>query len=105
MNYMIGPSEVETVQMDAPHNYNQASREAMYTFFNHRIQGERKDVKERQIEIEKLQDLLVWEGAPLPANSLTYDQLERNGSLRRGTVRGNAGCGSIAEKAAAGVSD
>jgi len=69
-------AEVETVQMIAPHNYNQASREAMYTFFNHRIQGERQDVKERQIEIEKLQDLLVWEARALPRNALTYDQLE-----------------------------
>jgi len=69
-------AEVETVQMIAPHNYNQASREAMYTFFNHRIQGERKDVKERSIEIEKLQDLLVWEGRALPANAVTFDQLE-----------------------------
>ncbi|HLK17718.1 MAG TPA: hypothetical protein VKT81_02145 [Bryobacteraceae bacterium] len=69
-------ADVETVQITAPHNYNQASREAMYTFFNHRLQGERLDVKERQIEIEKLQDLLVWEGRALPPNALTYDQLE-----------------------------
>ena len=68
-------ANVETVQMDAPHNYNQASREAMYTFFNHRIQGERTDVKERGTQIEKLQDLLVWHGRPLPSNALTYDQL------------------------------
>ena len=69
-------ADVETVQMVAPHNYNQASREAMYTFFNHRIQGERRNLKEQQIEIEKLQDLLVWEARALPANALTYDQLE-----------------------------
>jgi dienelactone hydrolase len=68
-------AQVEMVQMIAPHNYNQASREAMYTFFNHRIRGERKDVKESAIEIEKLQDLLVWHGRALPANALTYDQL------------------------------
>ena len=68
-------ANVETVQMDAPHNYNQASREAMYTFFNHRIQAERKDVKERGVQIEKLQDLLVWHGRALPSNALTYNQL------------------------------
>jgi dienelactone hydrolase len=68
-------ADVETVQMVAPHNYNQASREAMYTFFNHRILGERNDIKERGVAIEKLQDLLVWQGRPLPANALTYDQL------------------------------
>jgi dienelactone hydrolase len=68
-------ANVETVQMDAPHNYNQASREAMYTFFNHRILGERKDVKEQRVEIEKLQDMLVWQGRALPPNALKYDQL------------------------------
>jgi dienelactone hydrolase len=68
-------ANVETVQMDAPHNYNQASREAMYTFFDHRILGERKDVKERSTQIEKLQDLLVWQGRALPSNALAYDQL------------------------------
>jgi dienelactone hydrolase len=68
-------ANLETVQMDAPHNYNQASREAMYTFFNHRLLGERKDVKERGVQIEKLQDLLVWHGRVLPSNALTYNQL------------------------------
>jgi len=68
-------ANVETVQIDAPHNYNQASREAMYTFFNHRIAGGREDVKERHVEIEKLEDMLVWQGRPLPANALTYEQL------------------------------
>ena len=68
-------ANVETVQMDAPHNYNRASREAMYTFFNHRILGERNDVKERGVQIERLQDVLVWHGRELPSNALTYDQL------------------------------
>jgi dienelactone hydrolase len=69
-------ANVETVQMDAPHNYNQASREAMYSFFDQRILGgERKEVKERSTQIEKLQDLLVWHGRALPSNALTYNQL------------------------------
>jgi hypothetical protein len=32
-------------------------------------------VKERGTQIEKLQDLLVWEGRALPSNALKYDQL------------------------------
>jgi dienelactone hydrolase len=68
-------ANVETVQMIAPHNYNKDSREAMYTFFDHRILGERSKVKERGVPIEKLQDLLVWHGRALPANALSYDQL------------------------------
>jgi hypothetical protein len=47
----------------------------MYSFFSRRILGEERDVKERHAEIEKLQDMLVWQGRALPANALTYDQL------------------------------
>lgn len=66
---------VETVQIDAPHNYNRASREAMYKFFGKRILGLQAEVKERNAHIEKLQDMLVWHGKTLPANAVTYDQL------------------------------
>ncbi len=66
---------LEMVQIDAPHNYNLASREAMYTFFNKRIFGLPQAVKERSAHPEKPQDLLVWHGQSLPANALTYDQL------------------------------
>jgi dienelactone hydrolase len=69
-------ANLEMVQIDAPHNYNQASREAMYSFFGKRILGESKEVKEAAgIHVEKLQDMLVWHDRPLPANALTYDQL------------------------------
>jgi dienelactone hydrolase len=69
-------ANLEMVQIDAPHNYNQASREAMYSFFGKRILGEPKEVKEAAgIHVEKLQDMLVWHDRPLPKNALTYDQL------------------------------
>ena len=69
------PDNVEMVQIDAPHNYNKASREAMYKFLDKRVLGEAKDVKEPGSQIEKLQDLLVWHGRTMPSNALTYDQL------------------------------
>src|SRR5262249_34677489 len=70
-------AEVETIQIDAPHNYNQARREAMYRFFGKRILGESDQSKfvERNVHVEKLQDLLVLHGRSLPPNALTYDQL------------------------------
>ena len=68
-------ANVETVQMDAPHNYNKASREAMYSFFSRRILSGEGEVKERAADIEKLQDMLVWQGRSLPANALNYSQL------------------------------
>src|SRR5579864_1592843 len=67
---------LEMVQIDAPHNYNQASREAMYSFFAKRILGEPREVKEAAgVHLEKLQDMLVWHGLPLPKNALNYEQL------------------------------
>ena len=36
--------QVETVQIDAPHNYNQQSREAMYRFFGKHLLGETRCV-------------------------------------------------------------
>jgi dienelactone hydrolase len=69
-------ANLEMVQIDAPHNYNQASREAMYSFFGKRILGEPKEVKEAVgVHVEKLQDMLVWHDRPLPKNALTYEQL------------------------------
>jgi hypothetical protein len=68
--------EVETVQIDAPHNYNQQSREAMYQFFNTRVLGMAKQaVQERGILVEKPQDLLALHGRTLPADALTHEKL------------------------------
>jgi hypothetical protein len=47
----------------------------MYTFFGKRILGVQAEVEERSTHVEKLQDMLVWQGRPLPQNALTYDQL------------------------------
>ncbi len=41
--------EVESVQFNAPHNYNQASREAVYDFFARRILGQAAGPKESNI--------------------------------------------------------
>ena len=68
---------VETVQFDAPHNYNKDSREAVYKFFaKHLLQDPKwEKYSERSIRLEKLQDMMVFHGRRLPANALNYDQL------------------------------
>ena len=68
---------VEVVQIDAPHNYNQASREAVYRFFARRILGNTnvEEVSEEKAEAEKLQDMLVFHGRKPPENALNYDEL------------------------------
>lgn len=68
-------NNIEAVQFQAPHNYNRASREAMYTFFGKRIFGLHAKVKERKTQIEKPQDMMVWHGKALPQNAVSYEQL------------------------------
>ncbi|MCX6609034.1 MAG: hypothetical protein NTV52_36320 [Acidobacteria bacterium] len=65
-------AQVETVQIDAPHNYNKASREAVYKFFGKQVLGDGDATKfgEKRIRVEKLQDMMVFAGRALPANAL-----------------------------------
>ena len=71
------PGDVETVLIDAPHNYNQASREAVYRFFGKRILGDADASKfrERNIRVEYLQDMLALHNRTLPPGALTYQQV------------------------------
>jgi dienelactone hydrolase len=68
---------LETTQFDAPHNYNQASREAVYRFFSKVVLHNPAEFKEKGIRIEKLQDMLVWQGRSLPEGSLDFDGVRR----------------------------
>ncbi|MFB3826054.1 MAG: hypothetical protein ACE15B_04760 [Bryobacteraceae bacterium] len=70
-------ADVETVQIDAPHNYNQQSREAVYRFFAARVLGrtDAAEFKERNIRVEKLQDMLALHNRTLPPQALTYQQI------------------------------
>ena len=68
---------MEALLLDAPHNYNQANREAMYAFFGKHVLGEKDPakLKEQPIRVEKLQDMLALHNRTLPANALTFQQL------------------------------
>ncbi|MBK5293968.1 MAG: acetylxylan esterase [Acidobacteriia bacterium] len=70
-------ANVEAVQIDAPHNYNQASREAVYRFFARKVLGDDDQAryKEQSVRVEKLQDMLALHGRTLPAGALNYDGL------------------------------
>jgi hypothetical protein len=69
--------DVEALLLDAPHNYNQANREAMYAFFGKHVLGEKDPAKfkEQPIRVEKLQDMLALHNRTLPANALSFPQL------------------------------
>jgi hypothetical protein len=70
------PELVETILVDAPHNYNRASREAVYRFFAKHILGTKDtaSIKDEPIEID-VKSLRVWQGEPKPANAVTHAKL------------------------------
>lgn len=69
--------QVESWFQEAPHNYNQPNREAMYAFFSKHVLGETNAAKfkERSIRLEKLQDMLVLLNRTLPDNAVSFAQL------------------------------
>lgn len=64
--------KITAVQINAPHNYNQESREAVYGWFAHWLLGRSKTspVKERGGGVASLSDLMVFFGRPRPENEL-----------------------------------
>lgn len=70
-------ADVESLLLDAPHNYNQPNREAMYAFFGKHVLGETDAAKfkERSIRVEKLQDMLALQNRTLPDNAISFRQL------------------------------
>ncbi len=71
------PGNTDVIQIDAPHNYNQASREAVYRFFGKHVLGAQEDrsFAERDVRDEKLQDLMVLHNRTLPAGALSFGQI------------------------------
>ncbi len=71
------PHKLRYVRYDFGHNYNQTSREAVYTWFNQRLlhPNDPKPVKELAYKKEPDQDLRVWPDGKLPAGALSESQL------------------------------
>jgi dienelactone hydrolase len=69
--------KVHYVQIDAGHNYNRASREAVYAWFGRWLlkDSETAGFKEEPFDVEKDEDLLVFAGRELPQGALTYEEL------------------------------
>jgi len=66
------PDKVSWVQIDAEHNYNKDSREAVYKWFGRWLLDETDETKlaEQPFEVEANEDLLVWDGREKPAEAL-----------------------------------
>jgi dienelactone hydrolase len=69
---------VEHVQVNALHNYNKESREAVYRFFNVRLLDNKDLILEQNYRVEQLQDLLVLYNRRRPDNALSLEQLINN---------------------------
>jgi dienelactone hydrolase len=71
-------ADVESLLLEAPHNYNQPNREAMYAFFGKHVLGinDATKLKERPIRVEKLQDMLALHNRTLPDNAISFHQLQ-----------------------------
>ncbi len=69
--------KVRNVHVDAQHNYNKTSREAMYRFFGKWLlnRPDADTITESAFEVEKDEDLLVWAGRKLPENAVNLEQL------------------------------
>lgn len=69
--------KVAAVQMDAPHNYNQQSREAVYGWFAHWLldRNGSAPIKEKPGGVASISDLLVFFGQPRPNKELNEAQL------------------------------
>jgi dienelactone hydrolase len=61
---------VANVHVDAQHNYNLQSREAMYRFFGRWLLGrpDADQIREGSIPVEKPEDMLAWNDTNLPAD-------------------------------------
>ena len=74
------PDRVQAVRIDAEHNYNRESREAMYAWMARWLQKAPADVRrpERSFTVEPPADLLVFYQRPLPGNAVTPAELTHN---------------------------
>src|SRR5712692_874494 len=70
-------SHVDAVQFQAPHNYNRDSREAVYGWMARWLENAPADahVSERLFTPDRLTNLLVFHGRPLPDGALTSNEL------------------------------
>jgi hypothetical protein len=60
------------VHLDAPHNYNKESREAVYAFFAKHLLHKQLTPRDEEFQQERDEDLVALKDGQPPANSLTY---------------------------------
>jgi len=85
---------VHAVRVDAPHNYNRESREAMYAWMARWLNGAPADVrvKEEEFRPDPLPELMVFANRPRPDGVVSTEQLTENwiSAARRQLTAANA---------------
>ncbi len=73
-------NHVHAVRIDAPHNYNRASREAVYGWFAHYFLGksDKTPINEESISVAPLSDLMVFYGQNRPVAEIDESSLAAN---------------------------
>jgi dienelactone hydrolase len=71
--------QVEVVQIDQVHNFNQLSREAVYRFFAEQNPGlsDRRELTEHDISVPMLQEMTALSNRTLPSNALDLEGVFR----------------------------
>jgi hypothetical protein len=74
------PDRVQAVRIQADHNYNKESREAMYAWLARWMKGAPADVqvRERSFTADSPADLLVFHQRPLPPEAVSAEQVTEN---------------------------
>jgi hypothetical protein len=67
---------LQAIQFHAQHNYNQASREAVYAFLSRWVKESVETPKDASFTVERPSDLLVWYGRPHPGGVTPESLLE-----------------------------
>ena len=72
--------KVATVQVDAPHNYNQESRGAVYAWFGKWLHGieNAEQFQEQPFEVPPPKEMRVFPDGKPPASAVTAEQLVSN---------------------------
>jgi hypothetical protein len=85
---------VHAVRIDAPHNYNRQSREAVYAWMARWLNGAPANVqvKEQEFRADPLPELMVFANRPRPDGMVSLDQLTDNwiAAARRQLTSANA---------------
>jgi dienelactone hydrolase len=85
-------SNVEVVQINEVHNFNQLSREAVYRFFAAHNPGlsDPRELAEHDIDVPVLQDMLALSNRTLPPSALDLDGVfrwwQRNAQAQTGAI-------------------